>query len=119
MPLKTVRDVLVASSSVTNLVSTRISPVETQQGDAFPCVVLSIVSSQPQNHLGGSGNLDLVEVQLDAWSFTYQNALDIANACRSALDAAGILCISRSNDQFGLEKDPGAYRAGYIFNVWK
>lgn len=119
MPLATVRAVLIADSTVAALVSDRISPVETAQATSWPCVVLSVITDEPQNHLQGFANLDLYTVALDAWAYTYAAALQLANACRTALQSAGYLCAGRNNDQFDFEKDPGAYRVGYTFQVWK
>lgn len=118
MPITTVRDTLLASSECRTLVGDRIAPVETEQGAEFPCVVLTIIGVEPQNSLSGYANLDRNTVQLDAWDFKYAKALEIANACRTALEAAGHVCINRITDQFGLEKNPGAYRVSYEFQVW-
>ena len=119
MPLQTALTVLTGNAAVTALVSDRISPVETEQATDFPCVVLTVSTVEPVNHLRGFANLDQCTVRLSAWAFTYASALAIANACRSALEAAGHLCIGRFADEFGLEKDPGAYRVGYEFRIWK
>jgi hypothetical protein len=119
MPLKIVRDALMATSAVTDLIQDRVGPLQAQQGETFPYVVLTLISIEPQNHLTGNGGLDRCTVQLDAYAFNYQDASAIANACRSALEALGHLCLSHVAGVFEFQPDAGVFRYGYIFQVWK
>lgn len=118
MPLKTVRDILVGNAAVTALVGQRVSPIESEQGEAFPCVTLLVNSVDPANTLRGWANLDQCHVQVSAWAYTYAAALEVANVCRTALQNAGHVCELRESDQFAWDKEPGAFRIPLQVMIW-
>jgi hypothetical protein len=90
---KAIADALAGDAGVTALVSDRISPVLKSQGQVLPAVTVTSVSSTPENALGGYDGLDTVRVQVSAWAATYIEAVALAMACRTALQAAGFLCV--------------------------
>lgn len=120
MPIATVKAVLVADTGVQTIASDRVSPLETQQGIGFPNITLTVAATEPINSLAGFEGLDRHEVQVDAWAYSYTEALALANAARKALEAAGHTCTSRLTDEFISEPgtDPGVYRVGYVHQVW-
>ncbi len=54
-----------------------------------PAITLQRISTTPQNHLRGNGQLDANLVQIDVLDVDYTNARLIADTCRTALEAAG------------------------------
>jgi hypothetical protein len=115
MAIETVRDILIAAGGVTALVGQRISPVTRDQAETTPCVTLELISLVPQNHLAGAPTLDANSVQLDAWATTYAGAQEVADACRVALEAAGLVMVSASG---GYDVDADEYRVTQEYSVW-
>lgn len=115
MPIQTVRGILVAASGVTDLVGQRISPATRDQAETLPNVTLELVTLVPQNHLNGAPTLDANRVQVDSWATTYAEAQAVADACRAALVAAGLVMESASG---GFDSDAEQYRVTQDFYVW-
>lgn len=116
MAIKTVRDVLVAASAVTALVpAARITPLIRPQSIVVPAITLQRISTVPQNHLRGDGDLDDNSVQLDVWADSYLSARSIADACRTALAA---LAMTFENDGYEPETAPELYRVTQTYQVW-
>ena len=116
MAVKIVRDVLVASAGVTALVGQRVSPMLKAQDIALPAIVLQRISVTPQNHLQGFGNLDGNRVQLDSWATTYIVARQVADAARTALQAAGYVLGLESDDY---DSATQTYRVIQDWSIWK
>jgi hypothetical protein len=115
MAIQTVRNILLAAGGVTALVGQRISPVTRDQSETLPAVTLDHISLVPQNHLNGAPTLDENLVQLDAWATTYAGAQQVADACRDALEAAGIVMTSASG---GFDAEADEYRVTQEYSVW-
>jgi hypothetical protein len=115
MAVKTVRDILVADVSVTALVGQRISPTTRAQDTTLPCVVLSLISVVPTNHLNGAPTLDANRVQLDVFAETYASARAVADACRASLETAGVAMDNEIDD---FEPDVSEHRITQDFMVW-
>ena len=115
MPVQTVRNILIASSAVTDLVGQRIAPIQTAQNEALPNVVLTGISVVPQNHLNGAPSLDSNRVQVDIYAETYAEVRAVADACRNALEAGN--CVM-DNEFDGFEPDVSEYRVTQDFLVW-
>jgi hypothetical protein len=113
--IEEVRDLLVADAGVLALVAQRISPLLRAQNETLPCVTLSLVSVVPANHLNGAPTLDQNRVQVDSWAATYTAARSVADACRAALEAAG-LTMEGEFDTF--EPDVSEYRVTQDFYFW-
>ncbi len=118
MPVATTRAVLVASGAVTALVpATRIEPLRRTQSLVLPGITLQRVSTTPQNHLRGNGQLDANLVQLDVFDDDYTNARLIADACRTALEAGGYP-LNSEIDGYESETDPELYRITQTWSVF-
>jgi len=96
MSIETVRDILVADPAVLALVEARISPYVRAQDEALPAVVIEISSVTPFSNLASPPSLDLVTATVTAWAATYDEAVELSAACRSALEAAGLSLNSQS-----------------------
>ena len=115
MAVKTVIDILLADATVSGFVGTRISPLTRAQDLALSAITVQRISTVPQNHLRGFGNLDGNRVQVDCWASTYAGARDLAEACRTAINAAGHLCLSEVDD---FEIETRTYRGIQDYRVW-
>lgn len=118
MPLKTTADVLAADATVTSLVAQRISPVIGAQTITAPYVIVTVLSSDPINHLSGYSNLTGSRVLVSCYAETYAQALAVAQACLNAMQAAGHHSEQRDTDQYDSNPDPGLYRVEHQFFVW-
>jgi len=118
MAVATVRAVLIASAPVTALVpATRIEPLRRTQSLAVPAISLQRISETPFPHLRSSAGLTINSVQLDIWAIGYTAAKAIADACRSALEAATHEFVGES-DGYEPETDPELYRITQTWSVF-
>lgn len=80
------RDILVADSTVTGLVSTRIYPQVLPQGATLPAIAYQMVSSAREHaHDGAAQDLSRPRLQWAAHAATYSAAKAVAKAVRDAL----------------------------------
>ena len=118
MAIQTVYAVLAAAAPVTALVpAERIEPIRRTQSLPIPAIVISRPSVVPENHLTGWANLDGSLVQLDIFAATFAEAVAIAAACRTALEAAQHL-MTLQVDGYEPDVDPELYRLILNFQVW-
>jgi len=115
---KILHDVLVADAAVTALVGSRVSPLIKSQGVTPPAVTLERSQVDPQNHLQGWASLDYVQVEVRSWAQTFDQARQVADACRSAIESAGHL-LANEFDNYDPAIDPGLYCVTQQFQVWK
>lgn len=121
MAVKTVQDVLVASSAVTAIVgpgaNARVEQIVKPQNIALPAVTLSRIFMGPVNNLVDDGGLDSNRVQVDSWAQTYTQAKELAAACRAALQTAGHQLDSEF-DNYDPAIDDGTFRVTQEYSVW-
>ena len=115
MPIQTIVGYLTAAPAVYSLVNERVSPLIRAQNEALPCVTLSLVSVTPMNHIAGAPTLDQNRVQVDSWASSYAEVRSVADACRAALEAAGLVMESEID---GFEADADEYRVTQDFYIW-
>jgi hypothetical protein len=118
MAIETVRDVLIAASAVTSLVpAARIEALRRTQGIGIPAITLQRIVDTPFNKLDGHAGLDVTLVQLDVFDDDYTRGLQIADACRAALYAAGIQLQSET-EGYEPGPDPELYRITQSWSVF-
>ena len=78
---------LLATTAITNLVSTRINWSRRPQGSALPAIVLHRIDGTPDVHHGGASGLVSSRVQVDCWAESYGSAKAIARAVEAAITA--------------------------------
>jgi hypothetical protein len=119
MAVATVRAVLVAAAPVIAIVpEERIEPVARTQALAVPAITLQRVSSVPFSHLRGNGALRLSSVQVDCYAGDYTSARALADACTTALDAAGFTLQSEFDGGLESEPDPELFRVTQTWSVF-
>jgi hypothetical protein len=78
---------LLATSGVTSLVSTRISPGRRPQAGALPSISVNSISGAPVYTDDGEAGLAYGRIEIDCWAETYSSAKAVARAVKAALSA--------------------------------
>lgn len=78
-----------ADSSITALVSDRISPLLLKDGSSLPAITYQAISGEPQTDLsGGDGDMVRYRMQLNVWADSYLGAKALAELVRTRLKTA-------------------------------
>jgi hypothetical protein len=78
--------ILSGNSAVTGVVGTRIFPSQAPQTTAFPFVVFETISTMANNTKSGASEMDKYRIQVTTLSKDNNQANDIADKVRAALD---------------------------------
>lgn len=78
--------ILSTNTGVTNLVNTKIYPIEAPQTVAFPYIVFQAISNLPTNTKSGVSTMDKTRIQVTAVAKKQSDIDAIGAAVRSALD---------------------------------
>lgn len=118
MTVAVARAVLVAAAPVTALVDAeRIEALRRTQSFDVPAITLQEASLTPVNHLRGASGYDANSVQIDSYAGTYTDALQIAAAIRSAMQAAGHL-LQQQQEQAEPENNPELFQITQTWSVY-
>jgi hypothetical protein len=77
---------LSTNTGVTNLVGTKIYPIEAPQTTAFPYIVFQAISNMPTNTKSGVSSMDKTRIQVTSVGIKQSQIDAIGAAVRSALD---------------------------------
>jgi hypothetical protein len=78
--------ILSGNSAVTGVVGTKIYPSQAPQLTSFPFVVFETISTMPNNTKSGASEMDKYRIQVTTLSKDNNQANDIADKVRAALD---------------------------------
>jgi hypothetical protein len=129
-PEAVLRSVLVGSTAVTSLLSTRIYPVLAPASAASPFVTWRRASIQREQTLGGPMGMPRVTVEYSIYGTTYEQARDVADAMRLVLDGYGGTSDNTTVKQTSLENEsddfatlagsdlPPVYQITQTYDVW-
>jgi len=122
-PVQAVREVLIATSGVTAIVSTRIYPGRAPDRALPPFIVLTGVSDEPQSTFEAETDETLVNtrVQIDCYDKQHDDAHDLAKLVRRALesyDAADGLRALKLDSRDLYDDDIQAHRVNMDFSIW-
>lgn len=78
---------LLATTAITNLVSTRINWSRRPQAEALPAIVLHVIDRLPDVTHGGASGLLVSRVQVDCWGASFGSAKAVARAVEAAITA--------------------------------
>jgi hypothetical protein len=81
------RAMLGAVPAISARVAARINWGLAPQGQALPCLTLTVVTDGPVDHSLDGPGLSRARVQVDCWAATYGEAKVLSRAVRTALDA--------------------------------
>jgi hypothetical protein len=85
-PEAVLRSALVASTSVTSIVGTKIYPILAPASVSLPFAVWRRAGIQRQQSLSGPAGIPRVSVEISIYAATYEQARDAADAFRKVLD---------------------------------
>lgn len=88
-PEAALRVALVASTSVTSIVGSRIFPVLAPASAPLPFATWRRSNIQRQQHLSGPAGIPRVSIEYAIYAETYEQARDAADAFRRVLDGYG------------------------------
>lgn len=86
---KAIYKLLKDSSAVGAIAGDKIYPEVALQTDDFPLVIYTIRDQSPSPHKDGTSTLDTAGVEIVSCSKNYSQAMDLAIACRNAVDRVG------------------------------
>ena len=122
MTVKTVIDILMADSSVTQIIGSgddaKITPIVRTQDAGLPAVAVTSVAVNPVNLLNGTSGMDENRVQVDSWASSYEGSRALAQACRAAIEASGSLMMSELDNFDASAELSGEYCVTQEFSVW-
>jgi len=81
-----IRAILIADFDVSALVADRITPIVRPQGDGLPAVVYQQITGSRLYTASGPGDMARVMFQVTGWSDDYDQARELADAIREALN---------------------------------
>jgi hypothetical protein len=88
-PEQVLRSALVADTSVSALVSSRVYPVLAPASAALPFIVWRRSGVRRSQSLGGPTGTPTVGMELEIYATTYEGVRDLADKCRKVLDGYG------------------------------
>jgi hypothetical protein len=106
--VKQARSLLAADSSVTSIVSTRISALFREELDALPCIIIDVASVDPDAGTGLSGTASMIRGDLTITCFAETLSVCVDLAQKSAAALGG---------QRGLNSDGKAFAATASISV--
>jgi len=83
---KAIYYLLTNATGVTDIVSTRVYPEVAQQDAALPYIVYNVANNEPTDTKPEPSKLDTAQVEVNIYSDSYTEAIDLAVAVRAALD---------------------------------
>lgn len=86
---KAIYKLLKDSAAVGAIAGDKVYPEVALQTDDFPLVIYTIRDQSPSPHKDGTSNLDTAGVEIVSCSKNYSQAMDLAIACRDAVDRVG------------------------------
>jgi hypothetical protein len=81
-----VRDIMLTYTPLYGMVGEKIYPMKVAQNVVYPALSYQTVSTVPAECLGDTSKLDEVRIQISVFSRFYDQAFDIDQAVRGALD---------------------------------
>ena len=123
---------LSTKAEVTAEVSTRIYPQPAPQEADYPFITLMVITDNPEHHMGGAAGLTNVGMQIDIWTETIPERVEISEVIRNVLDGfRGNMgtenlnirsCFMQNRANF-LESDTEGkaspvYRSSMDFSIW-
>jgi hypothetical protein len=83
---KAIYYLLTNSTDITDIVSTRVFPEIAQQDAEMPYIVYNIANNEPSDTKPEPSKLDTAQVDVNVYSQSYTQCIDLAVAVRAALD---------------------------------
>ncbi len=121
-----VRTFILADSTITTLISTRLYSVKMPQSPTFPLIVYTKISGFREHDMDGS-TIAAPRIQYDSWAQTYAGAKALADALRERLDsyagpvgspAETVHFAYLLNERDFYDDDLQVFRVSMDFEIW-
>lgn len=123
---------LSTTAEVTAVVGTRIYPQIAPESVAYPFITYSVITDNPEHHMGGAAGLTHVTMQIDVWAETIAERVSISEVIRNdldgrtgtmgaeALDIRSCFLINRANfiESDAEGKSAPVFRSSMDFSIW-
>ena len=121
---KAIYHLLTNATDVTDIVSTRIYPEIAQQDADLPYIVYAIANNEPTDTKPEPSKLDTAQVEVNIYSDSYTEAIDLAVAVRAALDrvkgtynGVNVQSIQYQNEIIDFDEPQRAYNISADYDV--
>ena len=121
---KAIYYLLTNATDVTDVVSTRIYPEIAQQDAALPYIVYNVANNEPTDTKPEPSKLDTAQVEVNIYSDSYTEAIDLAVAVRAALDrvkgtysGVNVQSIQYLNEVIDFDEPQRAYNISSDYDV--
>jgi hypothetical protein len=105
------------AGAVIGLVGVFVS--EVPRGEDYPLLLITPVSDEVMNTLGGEvQNIARFSVQIDIWSKSYSEALDLLNATRSAMSSSATYSSVLLTNRYEHDVANSLHRFSADFSIW-
>ena len=84
---KRIVDLMLADTTIKDMVGKRVTPVVLRVETGMPCLVYRRLDSTPEYTLAGRSGWRTVTMQVVCWCVNYEDARELAEAVRDLLDA--------------------------------
>ena len=121
---KAIYYLLTNATGVTDIVSTRVYPEVAQQDAALPYIVYNVTNNEPTDTKPEPSKLDTAQVEVNVYSNSYTEAIDLAVAVRAALDrvkgtynGVNVQSIQYLNEVIDFDEPQRAYNINADYDV--
>lgn len=110
---------LMQNDELVELVDGKIYALRIPNGTYLPCVTFQRLSGMPAHTLQGHSGLEEINLQVDAWGRSYEEAKNVAKAVRSAMPETGsVFGAHLITDADFYEDGVNYYRISMEFTCW-
>ena len=121
---KAIYYLLTNSTDIAAIVSTRVFPEIAQQDALLPYVVYNVTNNEPSDTKAEPSELDTANVEVNCFSTSYTESIDLAVAVRAALDrvtgtynSVNVQSIAYMNETLNFEEAQRAYLVSSDYDV--
>ena len=121
---KAIYYLLTNSTDIAAIVSTRVFPEVAQQDAPLPYVVYNVTNNEPSDTKAEPSELDTANVEVNCFSTSYTESIDLAVAVRAALDrvtgtynGVNVQSIAYMNETLSFEEAQRAYLVSSDYDV--
>lgn len=121
---KAIYYLLTNATDVTDIVSTRVYPEVAQQDADLPFIVYNVTNNEPSDTKPEPSKLDTAQVEVNIYSDSYTEAIDLAVAVRAALDrvkgtynGVNVQSIQYQNEVIDFDEPQRAYNISADYDV--
>lgn len=87
MPIgNAIYSLLTSDGTLSSAIGTKVFPDTVPQGQLFPAVVYTVVGTGPTDAKDGTSPLDVLRIQIDTYSTSYDSTQTIKDRIRTVLD---------------------------------